>query len=98
MAQATALVLAVGAITAGNELLFAPLAGNGTSKQFNWRIIPATGVFALAMTGLEKISPRLAVGIATTALITTLFTSFGNAQSPVANIATALGYGKPSKR
>jgi hypothetical protein len=93
MAQTTGIVLAVGSITAANELLFAPLAGQGTPWQdFNWRIIPATGIFALAMAGLEKISPQLAVGFSVTALITVLFASFGKAAPPVTNLAKVLGY------
>lgn len=84
----------VGGITAANEVLFAPLAGNGTPWQnFNWRIIPATAVFALAMTGLDQISPMLGKGISLIALVTVLFTRFGNAPSPLENVSKTLGYG-----
>jgi hypothetical protein len=94
MAKTTGVVLAVGGITAANELLFAPLAGSGTPwKNFNWRVIPATGVFALAMAGLETISPQLAMGLSITALVTVLFASFGKAPPPVTNLSKALGYG-----
>jgi len=94
MAETTGIVLATGAITAANELIFAPLAGHGTPwKDFNWRIIPATGLFALAMYGLESVSPKLAVGISVAALITALLSQFGNAAAPVKNIASVLGYG-----
>ena len=94
MAETTGIVLAIGGITAANELIFAPLAGHGTPwKDFNWRIIPATGVFALALYGLEQVSPKLAVGIAVTGLVTVLLAQFGKAAAPVKNIAQVLGYG-----
>lgn len=84
----------VGGITAANEVLFAPLAGNGTPWQnFNWRIIPATAVFALAMAGVDQISPTLGKGISVIALVTVLITRFGNAPAPVENISKVLGYG-----
>lgn len=83
----------VGGITAANEALFAPLAGGGTPwKNFNWRIIPATGVFALALSGVDQISPTVGKGIAVIALVTVLFTRFGNANAPIENVAKALGY------
>ena len=94
MSESTGIVLLVGGITAANEVLFAPLAGKGTPWQnFNWRIIPATGVFALAMAGLDQVSPTLGKGIAVIALVTVLVTRFGNAPAPVENVAKVLGYG-----
>lgn len=93
MSAAVTLAFSAGAVTAANELLFSPLAGHGTPWQdFNWRIIPATAVFALAMAGLDKISPNLAVGISLTAFLTALLAQFGNAAAPVTNLAKALGY------
>jgi hypothetical protein len=94
MSESTGIVLMVGGITAANEVLFAPLAGNGTPWQnFNWRIIPATAVFALAMAGVDQISPTLGKGISVIALVTVLFTRFGNAPAPVENVSKVLGYG-----
>jgi len=85
----------VGGITAANELVFAPLTGHGTPwKDFNWRIIPATGVLALALGGLEKINVTFAKGLAYIALITVLFARFGNAPAPAENLAQILGYNK----
>jgi hypothetical protein len=84
------LALITGAITISNEVVFAPLAGRGI--QFNWRVLPATGIFALLMDGLEKLSPQIALGISVTALITSLFLSFGKAGSPISNASKALGY------
>jgi hypothetical protein len=95
VSESTGLVLAVGAITAANEVIFAPMAGTGTPwKNFNWRIIPATGIFALAMAGVDRVSPVMGKGIALIALVTVLVTRFGNAPAPVENISKALGYSK----
>lgn len=94
MSAVTNIVLATGGITAANELIFAPLSGHGTPwKDFNWRIIPATGILALALNGVNLLSPQLATGLAVTALITALIANFGNAPAPIVNIASALGYG-----
>jgi len=90
--SAPGIAIAVGGITAANELLFAPVAGAGTWKSFNWRIVPATAGFALLLKGLETISPRLATGIGVTALVTVLFTRVGNAPAPIENVDNLLGY------
>lgn len=85
----------VGGITAANELLFAPLAGHGTPwKDFNWRVIPATAVFALALAGIEQLSPVFAKGLGYIALITVLFAPMGNAPAPAENLSKVLGYNK----
>lgn len=94
MSESTGLVLAIGGITAANEVIFAPLAGTGTPwKNFNWRIIPATGILALALAGIDQVSPVLGKGLAVIALVTVLVTRFGNAPSPAENVAKVLGYG-----
>jgi len=89
MGPAADIALAVGAISAANEAVFAPLAGNHVA--FNWRIIPATGIFALMMDGLSTVNPQLATAIAVTALVTVLFTSTGNAGNPVGNLSRVMG-------
>lgn len=95
MAQAAGIVVLAGGITAANEVVFAPLAGGGTPwKNFNWRVLPATGMLAFAISGLEKISPKLAVGLASTILVTVLFARFGNAPAPLENVTKVLGYKK----
>jgi len=93
MGPAADIALLTGAITAANEVLFAPIAGNG-KPDFNWRVIPATGIFAFLMEGLSKINPQLALGVSVAALLTALLGSYGKAQSPVINAAKALGYQK----
>lgn len=98
MASSTGPVLAAGAITAANELLFAPAhaAARGTLRQplqdFNWRLIPATAGLALALAVLEKISEPFAVGLAWLAVATALVVPLGSAPSPIASAAKALGY------
>lgn len=90
--EAPSIAIAVGGITAANEAFFAPLAGNGTTTQFNWRIVPATAVFALALYGMSQVSEPFAKGIGYIALVTVLFTRVGNAPAPLENLAKVLGY------
>jgi hypothetical protein len=93
MAQTTGIVLAVGAITLANEVIFAPLAAGGSiTSSFNWRIIPATLGLAVALAALEHLSPGFATGLAWLALLTVLVVPFGKAPSPLENISKALGY------
>lgn len=95
MARSTGVVLATGAITAANELLFAPLAGSGKPwTNFNWRIIPATGFLALALAGLERIAPPFAVGLAWLTLVSSLVIRIGKAPTALENVTNFLGYGK----
>ena len=88
------IALATGAVTAANELFFAPSA-SGSWRDLNWRVLPATIVWAGAVGVIGSLSPRLALGLAVTALITASLSSFGNAKAPVINIANTLGYGVP---
>jgi hypothetical protein len=95
MADSTAIALTIGGITAANEAIFAPLAGNGTLiTSLNWRIIPATAIFAIALGGLDQLSPEFAKMLAYTALITSLFVPTGKAGSVVTNVTKVLGYDK----
>lgn len=91
MAASTGPVLAAGAITAANEVLFAPLAGQKAG--FNWRVIPATAGLALALAGLEKIAPQFAVGLAWLGVATILVVPVGSAPTPLENALKVLGYG-----
>jgi hypothetical protein len=93
MAQSTGIVLTLGAITAANEVLFAPML-HEKGVSFNWRIIPATAGLALALAGLEKLAPKFAVGLAWLSLVTSLVVPFGHAPTPLENASRALGYGK----
>lgn len=90
MADSTGIVLAVGGLTAANELLFAPATGGKVS--FNWRIIPATAGLALALAGLERLSHPFAVGLAWLSLAAVLSVPFGNAPTPLQNAIKIMGY------
>lgn len=93
MADSTGIVLMTGGITAANELLFAPLAGQGAPWQnFNWRIIPATAGLALALAGLERVSHGFAVGLAWLSLAAVVLVPLGNAPTPLENALKVLGY------
>jgi hypothetical protein len=54
-------------------------------------------VLVFAFAGIEKLSPRLGVGLAYTMLITVLFARFGNAPAPTENLVKVLGYGGKGK-
>lgn len=95
MARSTGIVLAAGAITAANELLFAPLAGVPGARPWhdlNWRIIPATAGLALALAGLEHLAPGFAVGLAWLTLASILIVPVGKAPTPLENAIRVLGY------
>lgn len=87
MAQSTGPVLAAGAITASNELLF----GGGS---FNWRIVPATAGLALALGVLERVAPSFATGLAWLCVATVLIVPVGSAPTPIENASKIMGYSK----
>lgn len=88
-------VLAAGGIAAANELLFAPLEGHGSPLgNFNWRIIPATGILALVLSGFEKVSPQFGNLLGATVLLVVLITPMGNAPTPLENVASIFSGGK----
>lgn len=97
MANSTGIVLTVGAITAVNEVIFAPMAHTGTVKDFNWRILPATAGLAFGLAGLEKIAPLFAVGLAWLSLVAAITIPFGNAPTPVDNFLSVMGYNSNKK-
>lgn len=92
-------MVAAGAITLANEVLFAPAhqvaAGKSVTPlaNVNWRIIPATAGLALGLALLEKIAAPFAVGLAWLLLFASLFTPVGNAPTPLQNINSAFGFG-----
>lgn len=90
-------VLAAGGIAAANELVFAPLEGQGSPMgNFNWRIIPATGILALVLSGFEKVAPKFGTMLGATVLLVVLITPMGNAPTPLENVANVFS-GKKSK-
>jgi hypothetical protein len=92
MAESTGYILAAAGLAAANEAIFIPATtGRPLWKDFNWRIVPATAVAALALAGLEKLSPPLGKGLAILALLSVIIVPFGNAPSPIDNVSKMLG-------
>jgi hypothetical protein len=96
MSDSTGFIIAAGAITLLNEAFFAPLAAGGNANwgAVNWRIIPATAIAAVALAGVDQLSPAYGKGVAVIALITVLFAQLGNAPAPLVNLEKVMGYGK----
>jgi hypothetical protein len=92
MADSTGYILTAAAIVAGNEALLAP-AVNKTPmfKDFNWRIIPAAGIAALTLAGLENLAPPLGKGLAVLALLSVFIVPVAGKTSPVDNAIKLLG-------
>jgi hypothetical protein len=91
MASAPALVLVAGGITAANEVLFAPVA-TGKAPAFNWRIVPATVLLAIALGGLENVSDKIAQLLGWSMVLTVTLAPIGKAPAPIENINKALGF------
>jgi hypothetical protein len=91
MASAAGLVLTAGVITAANEVVFSPVAAH-TPPHFNWRIIPATAILAMAFGALENLSPALARGLGWSVILTVVLAPVGEKTAPVENITKALGF------
>jgi hypothetical protein len=86
MAESTGIMLAVGAISFGNEWLL-------EHKPPDFKIPLATAIAALVLAGAEHVQKDLAVGIAWIALITVIFAPVGSTNSPVTNLLSATGFG-----
>lgn len=91
--SAAGYVLVAGGIVAANEVIFAPLEGQGNpAKNFNWRIIPATAILALVLTGFEKMAPQFGNILGGMVLMVTLVAPLGKGQTaPLDNIAKVVG-------
>lgn len=98
MATAAGIIVVAGTITLANEALSAPYQQGSTNvlKYINWRVIPATAVAALLFAGLESVAPTLAKGLAGVVVLTTLIHPFGSGNSPIVNLASAMGTGTTS--
>jgi hypothetical protein len=96
MTSAAGLVLAAGGIAAANEAIFVPISeGKDFTSSIKsdtnlWRIVPATAILALTLTGLEKVSEPLGKGLAALVLLAVLIIPVGNAPSPTTNAAKML--------
>jgi hypothetical protein len=94
MASAAGLVLAAGGIALANEVIFVPLESKkplNLTQNINWRIIPATAILAITLTGLEKISQPFGVGLAGLSLLAVLVIPIGNAPTPLENAGKIFG-------
>lgn len=92
MAESTGYILAAAGIAAANEAIFVPaVAGKPLWQNFNWRIIPAAGIAALTLAGIEQVSKPLGVGLAMLALFSAVLIPVGNAPSPIDNASKLLG-------
>lgn len=94
MASAAGLVLAAGGIALANEVVFVPLESKkplDLTQNINWRIIPATAILAIVLTGMEKISQPFGVGLAGLSLLAVLVIPIGNAPTPLENAGKIFG-------
>jgi hypothetical protein len=79
-------VLAAGGVAAANEVVFAPIEGHGSPvSNFNWRLIPATAILALTLTGFEKLAPDFGNALGMLAFMVVLVAPMGNAATPLEN-------------
>jgi hypothetical protein len=93
--SAAGYVLAAGGIVAANEVIFAPLEGQGNpASNFNWRIIPATAILALVLTGFEKMAPQFGNILGGMVLLVSLVAPMGKGPAPLDNIAKVVGGSK----
>lgn len=77
MAASTGPILAVGAITVANTVIF-------HSRPIDWRVPIATGVAAVVWAGAEKAIGPVAAALAWAALVTSLFVSYpGDIDPPI---------------
>lgn len=94
MATAAGIIIAAGTITLINEAVSVPFVPGNTNvlTGINWRVIPATAVAAFMFAGIEQVNGTAARGLAGLALLTALLVGAGGKPSPVANIASVMGY------
>ena len=89
MARSTSVIVAVGAMSYGNDVIF-----NGQPPSAALPVIVGTGIAATLLYGLEKVNPELAVGIAWIALVTMALIPPKQGNSLVTNLLNVTGYNK----
>lgn len=93
--NSTGYVLAAGGIVLANEAIFVPIeSGKTPLETVNWRIIPATAIMALVLGGVESLNEGFGKGLGMLVLLSVLVIPFGNAGSPLDNLAKAVGGNK----
>lgn len=89
--SAAGFVLAAGGIVAANEVLFLPLAGSGSPlSNFNWKIVPATAILAITLTGFEKVVPQFGNALGMLVLLAVLVIPMDSGKAPLENIANVV--------
>ena len=90
--KSTGYVLAAGGIVLANEAIFVPLKSGQTPLQtINWRVVPATAIMAIMLAGVESINEGFGAGLGMLVLLSVLVIPFGNAGSPLENLAHSVG-------
>lgn len=92
MAKSTGIIVAVGAASYGNEVVF-----NGQSPTAGIPVIVATGIAAFILSILEHANQQLAVGLAWIAAVTAVLVPPKSGNSLVTNLLNTTGYGKSKK-
>lgn len=80
MAKTTGPILAVGAISVANRVIF-------NDEEMDWRIPIATGIATMIFAAAEKAYPRGAIRVAWLALVTVIFARTGRTPAPVESAA-----------
>lgn len=84
MSKTTGPILVAGAVTWANQNLLSESSEDLFTGSV--RIGVATGVLAVAMSGIERVMPDFAVALSWTALVTILFVRFNNKPTPAERI------------
>lgn len=88
-------VLAAGGVALANDAVFAPLESSGNldlgNIGVNWRIVPATAILALLIGGVESMNEGFGKGLGALVLLSVLVIPFGNAGTPLENLAKIVG-------
>jgi hypothetical protein len=91
VAEPFGIVLAAASVAVANEILFDPAAHGDTPSiaDFNWRIVPATLILGAMLSGMGKVSPPFAKGLAGMTMLAVLLThTSAEKSSPLENLAT----------
>jgi hypothetical protein len=86
MAESTGIVVAIGAMSYGNDVVF-----NGQSPGEAIPVIVATGIAAGLLGLMERVNKQLAVGIAWIALVTMTLVKPKSGNSLVTNLLNVTG-------
>lgn len=97
--KAPGYVLAAGGIALVNEVALSPMAHGKnpslTADTVNWRIIPATAILALVLSGVGELNEGFGDALGALVLLASLIVPFGTGdQGPLSNLATVVKGGK----